>query len=73
MIDLNTIICGCNDLSVRDIAECIKENNFTTLDELLENDVCPMGDKCESCKDEGYNNDGLNIPYVLSIVAKKLI
>jgi len=73
MIDLDTIICGCNDLSVKDIVECIKNNNFNTLDELLKNNTCPIGDKCESCKDEGFNNDGYNIPYVLSLVAKKLI
>jgi len=73
MIDLDTEICGCNGLSVKDIAECIKENDFKTLEEILENTVCPMGDKCESCIDEGFNNDGNNIPLVLSMVQKKLI
>ena len=73
MIDLDTEICVCNSLTVKDIAECIKENNYSTLQELLENDKCPMGDKCESCKDEGYNNDGFNIPMVLSMVKRKLI
>ncbi len=67
-IDLDTEICACNSLTVKDIVTCIKENNFTTLDELLENDVCPMGDKCESCRDEGINNDGINIPFVLARV-----
>ena len=66
MVDLDTEICVCNGLSVKDIAECIKENNFET-------NICPMGDKCESCIDEGFNNDGLNIPMVLSMVKKKLI
>jgi len=70
MIDLDTEICVCNGLSVKDIAECIKENNFTTLEELVENDVCPMGDKCESCRDDGYHDDGNNIPMVLSMVQK---
>ena len=68
MIDLDTEICVCNSLTVKDIAECIKENNYSTLQELLENDKCPMGDKCESCKDEGYENDGINLPLVLSLV-----
>ncbi|WP_455756171.1 (2Fe-2S)-binding protein [Sulfurimonas sp.] len=70
MIDLDMEICVCNGLSVKDIAECIKENNFTTLDELVENEICPMGDKCESCRDEGYNDDGNNIPMVLEMVKK---
>ncbi|ADN09035.1 (2Fe-2S)-binding protein [Sulfurimonas autotrophica] len=73
MIDLDTEICVCNSLTLKDIAQCIKENNFTTLQELLENDVCPMGDKCESCKDEGFNNDGLNLPMVLAMVRNKQV
>jgi len=68
MVSLETEICACYNLSVKDIKECIVSNNYTTLQELLENDVCPMGDKCESCRDEGINNDGLNIPFVLSRV-----
>jgi len=73
MIDIETEVCVCNSLSVKDIAKCIKKNNFTTLQELLENDICPMGDKCESCHHEGYHNDGINLPMVLSMVEKKLI
>lgn len=68
MVKLDTEICVCNSLNVRDIVACIQKNNFTTLDELLENDDCPMGNKCESCVDEGFNNDGLNIPMVLAMV-----
>lgn len=73
MIDLDKEICVCNGLSVQDIADCIKENKFENLEEILENSTCPMGDKCESCVDEGYNNDGLNIPMVLSMVKKGLV
>lgn len=70
MPDLDTEICVCNSLTIRDIAECVKSNNITTLSELLENEETPMGDKCESCIDEGFNNDGLNLPMVLSMVKK---
>jgi len=73
MIDLDTEICVCNSLTLQDIANCIKENNFTTLQELLDNDICPIGDKCESCQDEGFNNDGMNLPMVLSMVQNKKI
>lgn len=73
MVDKDTEICVCNGLTVEDIAECIKKNNFTTLEELIENSECPMGDKCEACRDEGYHNDGLNLPLVLSMVKQKLI
>jgi len=72
MIDLDTEICVCNGLSVADIAKCIREKDLKSLEEILENDECPIGDKCESCIDEGFNNDGLNIPLVLSMVKKNL-
>ena len=68
MVDFDTEICACNSLSISDIVACIKENNFTTMEELLENSICPMGDKCQSCRDEGINGDGINIPFVLSRV-----
>jgi bacterioferritin-associated ferredoxin len=73
MIDSQTEICICNGLNAEDIAKCIKENNLSTLEEILENEICPMGNKCESCIDEGFNNDGINIPLVLSMVKKELI
>lgn len=68
MLDPNTEVCVCNSLTAKDIAECIKRNNFNTLEELIDNSDCPMGDKCESCQDEGFHNDGINIPLVLSLV-----
>jgi len=73
MIDVDTEICVCNGLSVKEIAECIKENNLHSLEALLANDICPVGDKCESCIDEGFNNDGFNLPMVLSMVKKELV
>lgn len=71
MIDSKIEICSCNSLSAGDIAKCIKANNITTFDELLQNQECPVGDKCESCRDEGINNDGINLPLVLALVKRK--
>lgn len=71
MINSNTEICSCNSLSAGEIAACIKANNITTLDVLLENQECPVGDKCESCIDEGINNDGINLPLVLALVKRQ--
>lgn len=67
-IDPERLICYCNDLTIADIAEVIKEQKIQTLEELLAQQVCPMGDKCEACRDEGYENDGFNLPMVLSLV-----
>ncbi len=73
MIDLDTEICVCNNLSIKEIAEHIKENDLHSLEKLLDNQDLPMGDKCESCIDEGFNNDGINLPMVLSMVKKELV
>jgi bacterioferritin-associated ferredoxin len=67
-LDLETEVCVCNSLTVEDIAKCIKENDLKSLKEILENESMPIGDKCESCIDEGFHNDGINIPLVLSMV-----
>ena len=68
MVDQNAEICVCNSKTAGKIAQCIKKHNLTTLEEVLENEECNVGNKCESCVDEGYNNDGLNIPLVLAMV-----
>lgn len=65
-IDPKRLICYCNDLTVEKIAQVIKDQKIETLDKLLAQQICPMGDKCEACRDEGYENDGFNLPMVLS-------
>jgi bacterioferritin-associated ferredoxin len=73
MVNPQTEICICNDLTLEDIAKYIREYNLSTLEEILDNKECSIGNKCESCLDEGFNNDGLNIPMVLTMVKKELI
>jgi|GEM_PF-541018 len=70
MINLETEVCVCNSVTFEEIIKCINENNIANLEELLANDICPVGDKCEACHDEGYNNDGLNLPLALSLAQK---
>ena len=70
MINLETEVCVCNSVTAKEMAACIKDNDLKTLKEVLENDVCAIGDKCEACHDEGFQNDGINIPLVLSLVKK---
>jgi bacterioferritin-associated ferredoxin len=71
MFDKDREICVCNSLSMREIAECIKKQELTTLEEMIKNQECPMGDKCESCHEEGYENDGYSLTMVLSLVKQK--
>ena len=70
MVDLDTEICVCNDVTVKEMVKCVKENNLKTLEEVIENEICPIGDKCEACRDEGFHDDGINITLILSMVEK---
>ena len=70
MIDPSTEVCVCNSLTAKEIAEFIKKNNIQTVEELLEQNELPIGDKCEACRDEGFYNDGINLPLILSLTHK---
>jgi len=71
MFDKDREICVCNSLSMQKIAECIKKQDIKTLEELVENQECPVGDKCEACHEDGYENDGYSLAMVLSLVKQK--
>lgn len=66
MIDQDRMICVCNSMSIKDIADMIKEQQIETMDDLI--DKAGVGNKCESCIEEGYENDGYSLAMVLSLV-----
>ena len=66
MIDQDRTICICNDMSIKDIADLIKKHDIKTMEELIEK--AGVGDKCESCIEDGYENDGYSLAMVLSLV-----
>jgi len=68
MIDTDRIICVCNSKDMKEIAECIKAHDIDTLEALLENSECDVGNKCESCIEDGFENDGFSLAMVLSLV-----
>ena len=68
MIDTDRMICVCNSLDMKEIAECIKTHGWERVSDMIENGECPMGDKCETCIEEGYENDGYSLAMVLSLV-----
>jgi len=68
MIDTDRMICVCNSRDMKEIATCIKEHGWQHLNDLVTNNECPMGDKCESCHEDGYENDGYSLAMVLSLV-----
>lgn len=71
MIDLEREICACNCVSVADLKELVETQGYTTLQELLQNDITPVGNKCELCLDEGYEHDGVNIAMIFSMIEKQ--
>ncbi len=66
MIDLDRMICVCNGITIGELAAMIKEKGITTMDALIEK--AGVGNKCESCIEEGYENDGYSLAMVLSLV-----
>ncbi len=68
MIDTDRIICVCNDMDIKTIAECIKEYGWQNVEEMVENSECEMGNKCEACIEDGYDNDGYSLAMVLALV-----
>ncbi len=65
MIDREKTVCLCNDLSIGDVATLIRERGCGTIEELLDRGV---GNKCEACIEEGYDNDGCSLEMVMALV-----
>jgi bacterioferritin-associated ferredoxin len=62
-MDTSRIICQCNDLTFREVVDFIKENRITSLRDLVED--MPVGDKCESCVVDGFEDDGFSLSKAL--------
>lgn len=67
--DKDREVCVCNSVTANELATCIKRYQCTDIASLIEQ--CEVGDKCESCHEEGYENDGFSIAMVLSLVKQK--
>jgi len=68
MIDTDRMICICNSMDMKAIAACIREHGWQHVGDMVGNKDCPLGDKCESCIEDGYENDGFSLAMVLSLV-----
>lgn len=62
------ILCSCNKITVGEAVEFIKESGITTVEEWMNSDIQPVGDKCEACIENGTENDGLTLATILSQV-----
>lgn len=73
MFDMQKLICYCNDLTMQDVSNIVKEKNISSLDQIIECTQCSVGDKCEACHEDGYENDGYSLAMVISLVKQKRI
>jgi len=73
MFDMKKLICHCNDLNMQDIADIVKKHKIESLEEILECSECAVGDKCETCHYDGYENDGYSLAMIISLVKQKRI
>ncbi len=70
MIDLSRIVCNCNDVSAQEVVNLIKANNIKDLDALVEQDELPVGNVCESCQVDGFDDDGFSLTMLLEEIKK---
>jgi len=68
MLDLNRELCVCNSLTLQEIVEMIKEDNITSVETFTENSKYDIANKCESCVEEGYENDGFSLAMAVALV-----
>lgn len=61
-------LCACNNISIGKALDFIKTNNIQSVQEWLDSDELPVGDKCEACLENGTDNDGVTLAAVLSQV-----
>ena len=73
MFDMKKLICHCNNLDMQEVADIVKEHNIQSLEQLLECSQCGVGDKCEACHEDGYENDGYALAMIISLVKQKRI
>lgn len=62
------ILCSCNNITIGEAVEFIKENKIESVQEWMNSDELPVGDKCEACVEDGTDNDGVTLAAVLSQV-----
>ena len=67
MIDLEREVCVCNSVTALEIRDFNKEENINSLQELLDQDELPLNNKCESCAEDGYENDGFSLAMVYAM------
>ena len=61
-------LCSCNHITIGDAVEFIKSSVIQTVEECMDSDELPAGDKCEACIEDGTENDGVTLAVILAQV-----
>lgn len=67
LFDKDKLLCACNNVTIGEAVEFIKNHDFKNLEEWMASDE-PVGDKCEACIENGTENDGINLACVFARV-----
>ncbi len=62
----NRVICQCSNVTLGEVVNFIKKNDIQTLSQLVSE--MEVGDKCESCKYKGFEEDGFSLSKAFSRV-----
>ena len=70
LFEKDKILCSCNRITVGEAVEFLKANNIQSVQEWIDSDELPAGNKCEACIEDGTENDGVTLAAVLAKVQK---
>jgi len=65
-MDRERIVCVCDEITAGEIIDFIKKNEINSLEFLIEE--MPVGDKCESCITDGFDDDGFSLLKIMKLV-----
>ena len=68
LFEKDKILCSCNYVTIGEAVEFLKTNDIQSVEDWMESDILPVGDKCEACIEDGTQNDGVTLAVILSQV-----
>ena len=68
LFEKDKTLCSCNHVTIGEAVDFIKSSGIKTVEEWMESDELPVGDKCEACIEDGTENDGVTLAVILAKV-----
>jgi len=67
-MNLDRTICLCNDITADEVVKFLKNSDINSIESLI--DKMEIGNKCESCVESGYKDDGFSLTKILNLVKR---